>query len=76
MGSRTWVEDRAFPNQSGQAAHTAGDVADQGLESNRYEGHTNTPIELVDENWSEGLLPVFSAGRFDLYTPKGEWLSY
>ncbi len=27
--SFTWVEDGAFPDQSGQAAHTASDVASQ-----------------------------------------------
>lgn len=66
-GSFTRVEDRAFPDQSGQAAHTAGDVAGQRLDSDGYEGQSNAPIELVDENGSEGLLPVCSAGRLDLY---------
>jgi len=66
-GSLTWVEDRAFPDQSGQAAHTAGDVASQRLDSDGYEGQSNTPIELVDKNRSEGLLPVFRTGRLDLY---------
>jgi hypothetical protein len=66
-GSLTRVEDRAFPDQSGQAAHTAGDVAGQRLDSDGYEGQSNAPIELVDKNGSEGLLPVCSAGRLDLY---------
>lgn len=63
----TRVEDRAFPYQSGQTAHTAVDVAGQKLDSDGYKGKSNAPIELVDENGSEGLLPVCSAGRFDLY---------
>lgn len=62
----TRVEDRAFPDQSGQTAHTAGDVAGQKLDSDGYKGEPNAPIELVDENGSKGLLPVFSAGRLDL----------
>jgi hypothetical protein len=67
MESPTRVEDRAFPDQSGQTAHTAGDVAGQKLERDGYKGKSNAPIELVDENRSEGLLPVFGAGRLDLY---------
>lgn len=66
-GSLTRVKDRPFPDQSGQTAHTAADVADQRLDSDGYEGQSNAPIELVDDNGSEGLLPVFSAGRLDLY---------
>jgi hypothetical protein len=64
--SLTRVEDRALPDQSGQAAHTAVDVADQKLNSDEYEGQSNAPIELVDDNGSEGLLPVCSARRLDL----------
>jgi hypothetical protein len=55
-GSLTRVEDQAFPDQSGQATHTAGDVAGQRLDSDGYEGQLNAPIELVHEDRSEGLL--------------------
>ena len=66
-GSLTGVEDRPFPDQSGQTAHTAGHVAGQMLDSDGYEGQSNAPVELVDENGPEGLLPVCSAGRLDLH---------
>jgi hypothetical protein len=63
-GSRT---EPSKIKESGQATYTAGEVAGQRLDSDGYQGQSNAPYELVNENGSEGLLLVFCAGRLDLY---------